>query len=72
MRFFFLEGEVYRVSLCSPGCPGTHFVDQAGLELRNPQGLASSWLLEKIGSLKKVVVHAFNLSTQEVEASSSL
>jgi hypothetical protein len=23
-----------RVSLCSPGCPGTHFVDQAGLELR--------------------------------------
>ena len=24
-----------RVSLCSSGCPGTHFVDQAGLELRN-------------------------------------
>jgi hypothetical protein len=24
-----------RVSLCSPGCPGTHIVDQAGLELRN-------------------------------------
>jgi hypothetical protein len=24
-----------RVSLCSPGCPGTHFVDQAGLKLRN-------------------------------------
>jgi hypothetical protein len=22
--------------LCSPGCPGTHFVYQAGLELRNP------------------------------------
>jgi hypothetical protein len=22
------------VSLCSPGCPGTHFVDQAGLELQ--------------------------------------
>jgi hypothetical protein len=21
-----------RVSLCSPGCPGTHSVDQAGLE----------------------------------------
>jgi hypothetical protein len=21
--------------LCSPGCPGTHSVDQAGLELRN-------------------------------------
>jgi hypothetical protein len=25
-----------RVSLYSSGCPGTHFVDQAGLELRNP------------------------------------
>jgi hypothetical protein len=25
-----------RVSLYSPCCPGTHFVDQAGLELRNP------------------------------------
>jgi hypothetical protein len=32
--FFFLVFQG-RVSLCSPGCPGTHFVDQAGLELRN-------------------------------------
>jgi hypothetical protein len=24
-----------RVSLYSPGCPGTHFVDQAGLELKS-------------------------------------
>jgi hypothetical protein len=24
-----------------PGCPGTHFVDQAGLELRNPPASAS-------------------------------
>ena len=24
-----------RVSLYNPGCPGTHFVDQAGLKLRN-------------------------------------
>jgi hypothetical protein len=24
-----------RVSLCSPGCPATHFVDQAGFKLRN-------------------------------------
>jgi hypothetical protein len=29
------------VSLCSPGCPGTHFVDQAGLELRNPPASAA-------------------------------
>ena len=26
----------YRVSLCSPCCPGIHFVDQAGLKLRDP------------------------------------
>jgi hypothetical protein len=33
-----------RVSLCSSGCPGTHFVDQAGLELRNPPASASQVL----------------------------
>ena len=33
-----------RVYLCSPGCPGTHFVDQAGLELRNPPASASQVL----------------------------
>jgi hypothetical protein len=30
--FFFFRD---RVSLCSSGCPGTHFVDQVGLEIRN-------------------------------------
>jgi hypothetical protein len=30
--------------VCSPGCPGTHFVDQAGLELRNPPASASQVL----------------------------
>jgi hypothetical protein len=34
--FLFLGGVVLdRVSLRSSGCPGTHSVDQAGLELRN-------------------------------------
>jgi hypothetical protein len=33
-----------RVSLCSPGCPGTHSVDQAGLELRNTPASASQVL----------------------------
>jgi hypothetical protein len=33
-----------RVSLYSPGCPGTHFVDQADLELRNPPASASQVL----------------------------
>ena len=33
-----------RVSLCSPGWPGTHSVDQAGLELTNPPASASQVL----------------------------
>jgi hypothetical protein len=33
-----------RVSLYSPGCPGTYFVDQAGLELRNLPASASQVL----------------------------
>jgi hypothetical protein len=37
-----------RVSLCSPGCPGTHSVVQAGLELRNLPASAS-----RLNSLEK-------------------
>jgi hypothetical protein len=37
---FFLD----RISLCSPGCLVTLFVDQAGLELRNPPASASQVL----------------------------
>jgi hypothetical protein len=33
-----------RVSLCSPGCPGTSSVDQSGLELRNLTAFASQML----------------------------
>jgi hypothetical protein len=29
---------------CSPGCPGTHSVDQTGLELRDPPASASQVL----------------------------
>jgi hypothetical protein len=36
-----------RVSLCSPGCPGTHSVDQAVLELRNSPVSASRVLGSK-------------------------
>jgi hypothetical protein len=39
--FFFFCFFRDRVSLCSPVCPGTHFVDQAGLKLRNPPASAS-------------------------------
>jgi hypothetical protein len=37
-----------RVCLCSPGCPGTHSVVQAGLELRNPPVSASQVLGLKV------------------------
>jgi hypothetical protein len=42
--FFFFLVFRERVSLCSPGCPGTHSVDQAGLKLRNPPASASQVL----------------------------
>jgi hypothetical protein len=35
--FWFFETGFF---LYSSGCPGTHFVDQAGLELRNPPASA--------------------------------
>ena len=37
-----------RVSLCSPGCPGTCFVDQASLELSGPLVCASQVLALKV------------------------
>jgi hypothetical protein len=45
--FFFL---VFRdmLSLCSPGCPGTHSVDQAGLKLRDLPASASQVLGLKV------------------------
>jgi hypothetical protein len=43
-----------RVSLCSPGCPGTHSVDQVGLQLRNPPASASQVL-----GLKACVITAW-------------
>jgi hypothetical protein len=44
--YLFWFGLVFpdRVSLCIPGCPGTHSVDQAGLELRNLFASASQVL----------------------------
>jgi hypothetical protein len=43
LSFFFLVFR-NRVSLCSPGCPGTHCLDQASLELRNLPASASQVL----------------------------
>jgi hypothetical protein len=39
--FFFFLVFRDRVSLYSPGCSETHFVDQASLKLRNPPASAS-------------------------------
>jgi hypothetical protein len=39
--FIYLFGFSRQGFLCSPGCPGTHSVDKAGLELRNPPASAS-------------------------------
>ena len=44
LKFFLIFLFRDRVSLYSPGCPGTHSVDQAGLELRNLPASASQVL----------------------------
>jgi hypothetical protein len=47
-----------RVSLYSPGCPGTHFVDQAGLKLRNPPASASQVLgLKACATTAQLIVY---------------
>jgi hypothetical protein len=50
-----------RVSLYSPGCPGTHFIDQAGLELRNPPASASPVLGLKVCTTTPGLFHYFYL-----------
>jgi hypothetical protein len=55
-----------RVSLCSPGCPGTHSVDQADLKLRNPPAATSQALGLKACAttarlLKLFLMYLFNL-----------
>jgi hypothetical protein len=46
--FFFFGFSRQGFSVCSPGCPGTQLVDQAGLELRNPPASASRVLGLKV------------------------
>jgi hypothetical protein len=51
-----------RVPLCSPGCPGTHLVDQAGLELRNSSVSASQVLgLKACATTAQWQVHFLNI-----------
>jgi hypothetical protein len=58
---FFLLVFWDRVSLCSPDCPGTHSVDQTGLELRNLPASASRVLGLKACATRpswmKVLIH---------------
>ena len=58
--FFFCFVFWDRVSLYSPGCPGTHFVDQASLELRNPPVSASQVLGLKDCAITARLQHALN------------
>jgi hypothetical protein len=60
--FFFLRN---RVSLYSSGCPGTHSVDQAGLELRNPPASASRVLGLKACATMPGYLSAFNENLYE-------
>jgi hypothetical protein len=48
-----------RVSLCSPGCPGTHSVHQAGLELRDLPASASQVLGLKVCATTARIVDTF-------------
>jgi hypothetical protein len=60
--FFFVFRD--RVSLCSPGCPGTHSVDQAGLELRNPPASASQVLgLKACATTAQPVMDFYGMQT---------
>jgi hypothetical protein len=62
LLFFVWFGLVFQdwISLYSSGCPGTHSVDQAGLELRNPPASASQVLGEK-GCAPPLPGHCHNL-----------
>jgi hypothetical protein len=54
--FFFFQDRVF---LCSPDCPGTHFVDQAGLELRNLTAFASQVLGLKVCAMACMWILSF-------------
>jgi hypothetical protein len=55
-----------RVSLCSPYCPGTHSVDQAGLKLRNPPVSASQVLGLKVCATTALLFCFFTLVSNMV------
>ncbi|GAB1288627.1 Zinc transporter 6 [Apodemus speciosus] len=56
-----------KVTLCSPGCPGTHSVDHAGLELRNLPVSASQVLELKNAAAPSPVEEKPSVSVTKVE-----
>jgi hypothetical protein len=54
-----------RVSLCSPGCPGTHSVDQAVLKLRNLPASTSQVLELKVCATTGWLVTAFLMTVED-------
>jgi hypothetical protein len=58
-----------RVSLYIPGCPETHFVNQAGFELRNPPASASQVLGLKACATTPALNHFFYVCVFHTENS---
>jgi hypothetical protein len=66
---FLFPGSIFfsfpdRVSLCSPGYPGTHFVDQAGLKLINSPASASQLLELKVCATTTRLLVLFKRETE--------
>jgi hypothetical protein len=56
-----------RVSMYSPGCPGTHFVDQVVLKLRNPPASASQVLgLKACATTAQLLTGSLNGSPRSI------
>jgi hypothetical protein len=75
LSFFFFFGFCFfpdRVSLCSPGCSGTHSIDQAGLKLKNLPAFASQVLELKVCATTAWLIFLKNKTTTESQNSSCL
>jgi hypothetical protein len=60
LQFFFIILVFQdRVSLCTLDSPGTHSVDQAGLELRNPPASTSQVLVLKVCATTAWLIYNF-------------
>jgi hypothetical protein len=66
--FFWFFGFFETGFLCSLGCPGTHSVDQAGLELRNPPASASQVLgLKACAATARLTLEMGTADTQRTQ-----